>query len=384
MAEYYEIPEFVVPDFLDNSDVETIHDKMMSMLPKDIDKTMGGFPWDFTRPTALIASEMLQFHAVELLKLMFPQWSRGVYLEMLVGWKVTRKPATAATAKLTVTGKPGTVIPEGTVFCTEEVYSQAPSIEFTTDRQHVLPENGKMEVTVTAVETGPRSNVDAETIVLLSVPIRGITSVTNAERATGGTDQEDDDSLRQRYYEALRSQNYSYTGNNADYKRWAESVPGIGNAVVVPEWRGPETVKIVCTDANGEPANEKLCQAVYDFIMAPDDPLERLAPPNYILTVAPPTMVPLSYTVTVVPVSGFTLEQIREEFEDALYEYYRTAVKEGVVRYVDVSSVLTGLAGVEDHEYLKINGDDNNIKISLDEYPSTESVTVSEASEVHN
>lgn len=378
-----EIPEFAAPDFLSNSDVETIHDKMMSMLPADIDKTEGGFPWDFTRPTALIASEMLQFHAVELLKLMFPQWSRGVYLEMITGWKVTRKPANAAAAKLTITGMPGTVIPEGTVFCTEALF-EIPSIEFATEQQYVIPDNGTIEIVVTAVETGPGSNVDADTIVLMSVPIKGIISVTNKEKASGGTDPESDDSLRQRYFEALQNQDASYIGNNADYKRWAESVPGMGTAIIVPEWNGPETVKIVCADANGEAANEVLCQNIYNYIMAPDSPLDRLAPPNVILTVCAPTLVQLDFTVTVVLTSGYTADQVKNSFMKALGEYYKIAAKEGMVRYVDVSSVLTGIAGVEDHEYLKINGDDNNIRITLEQYPATGTITITEASEVHN
>lgn len=35
----------------------------------------------------------------------------------------------------------------------------------------------------------------------------------------------------------------SYIGNESDYKRWAESVAGIGTAIVVPEWNGPEEVQ---------------------------------------------------------------------------------------------------------------------------------------------
>jgi hypothetical protein len=61
------IPEFKAPSFLNDQDAETIHKRMMDELPPDIDDTEGGFPWDFTKPTALEKAEMLEFHLVETL-----------------------------------------------------------------------------------------------------------------------------------------------------------------------------------------------------------------------------------------------------------------------------------------------------------------------------
>lgn len=40
--------DFTLPAFLQDCDVDTIHQRMMDMLPDDIDKTEAGFPWDFT------------------------------------------------------------------------------------------------------------------------------------------------------------------------------------------------------------------------------------------------------------------------------------------------------------------------------------------------
>lgn len=52
--------------------------------------------------------------------------------------------------------------------------------------------------------------------------------------------KETDDELRERIMEANEQMDDSYIGNESDYKRWAESVAGIGTAIVVPEWNGPE------------------------------------------------------------------------------------------------------------------------------------------------
>ena len=52
--------DFTLPAFLQDCDVDTIHQRMMDMLPDDIDKTEAGFPWGFTMPRALIGSELLE------------------------------------------------------------------------------------------------------------------------------------------------------------------------------------------------------------------------------------------------------------------------------------------------------------------------------------
>ena len=263
--------EFVLPEFLQTgTSAEEIHARMMDMLPDDIDKTEAGFPWDFTRPTAMIAAELLQFYLPEVIKLMFPQWSTGQYLDYLAAMAQTeRKPANYATAVLKIIGEPGVTIGQGEVFATESE-NGVPSIEFATLESVEIGSAGKVEVTVQALTPGVDSNVNPGTIVLMSEPIKGITSVTNPKRASGGTAEESDDELRERILEANAQMDVSYVGNNADYKRWAEEVPGIGTAIVVPEWNGPETVKIVCLDANGEAANQTLLTAVYNHIMAPD------------------------------------------------------------------------------------------------------------------
>lgn len=277
--------DFTLPAFLQDCDVDTIHQRMMDMLPDDIDKTEAGFPWDFTRPTALIASELLEYYIPETLKLMFPQWSSGEFLDYLANMaRLARKAPNFASVTIEITGEPGTIITTGTVFATPAT-EEAESIEFATEEACVLNENGTGTVIARAMIAGVESNVNANTITMMSVPVEGIVSITNPVKATGGTEEETDDELRERIMEANEQMDDSYIGNESDYKRWAESVAGIGTAIVVPEWNGPETVKIIVLDGNGEAANETLQKAVYNYIMSPESPLDRLAPPNTILTV---------------------------------------------------------------------------------------------------
>lgn len=173
----------------------------------------------------------------------------------------------------------------------------------------------------------------------------------------------------------------SYIGNESDYKRWAESVAGIGTAIVVPEWNGPETVKIIVLDGNGEAANETLQKAVYNYIMSPESPLDRLAPPNTILTVSAPELVEIDYTIKSIELEdGYAQEEVLKDFKTGLAKYYKTVNSEGEVKYNWVHSVLTNTPGVDDFEELLMNGGISNIKIKLDQYPSTKSVIVKEGS----
>lgn len=165
--------DFIVPEFLEDCDADTIHARMMDELPNDIDKTEGGFPWDFTRPTALIASELLQFYIPEAIKLMFPQWSSGSFLDYLAaGSQTKRKASTYAEAELTLTGEPGTIVPAGTVFATEAKNDQ-PSIEFAAVESCILNEEGKGTVLVRALLDGKQSNVNAGTKFKMSDVIDG-------------------------------------------------------------------------------------------------------------------------------------------------------------------------------------------------------------------
>lgn len=371
--------DFVLPGFLQGCDIDTIHSRMMDMLPDDIDKTEAGFPWDLTRPTAIISSELLEFYIPETIKLLFPQWSTGEFLDYLANTARTpRKAPNFATAIVEISGTPGIFIGAGTVFSTKSVEG-GEAVEFAALEDCTLDADGKGSVTVQALIAGKESNVNANTITLLSVPIEGISAITNPEKASGGTEEETDDELRERIMDANENADDSYIGNDSDYKRWAESVPGIGTAIVVSEWAGPETVKIVVLDANGEAANAVLQKAVYNYIMSPDSPLDRLAPPNTILTVAAPELVHISYAIEQLSLEkDYEEEMVLEEFRKGLAAYYRTANKEREVKYNWVHSILTNTPGVEDFEGLLVNGATSNIDIKRDEYPYTDQVTVKE------
>ncbi len=365
------IPEFTPPSFLNGQDAETIHKRMMENLPPDIDDTENGFPWDFTKPTALEKAEMLEFHLVETLKIMFPMWAYDEWLDYHAkGRGITRKPANPASGELLITGVPGTTIPAGFRFAAPAT-ADSPAIEYETTEKYTIGEDGTVRVQVTAVEPGIKGNVPANTVTLMMTPIKGITSITNEASITGGTEVESDDELRNRIMEIDAASEASFVGSDGDYKRWAEEVSGVGTALVMPEWAGPGTVKVVVIDANGQPANQAIITAVYNNIMSPDDRLQRKAPIGATVTVEAPTAKEINYSFALELKAGENQETVLDRFKAQLRTYYVEAKKEGVVRYNRVISILTNTEGVKDFTGLTMNGGTINIELGEDEYPVT-------------
>ena len=66
---------YTPPDILNDMDEETIHSRMLSVIPNNLDKTEGGFVYDFTMPTAIEKADAMII-LNEIVQLFFPEWSR--------------------------------------------------------------------------------------------------------------------------------------------------------------------------------------------------------------------------------------------------------------------------------------------------------------------
>lgn len=115
-------------------------------------------------------------------------------LAQLVG--LIRKPATATTALVTLSGDPGLVVPAG------QQYNTPSGIIFVQNEEVTLDGAGAATgVLVTAIELGAVALVN-DTITVITTPLIGLSSVTNPAAALTGTDLESDVGLRLRITEA--------------------------------------------------------------------------------------------------------------------------------------------------------------------------------------
>lgn len=363
--------KFTNPDFMSGTSTQEIHERMMKNLPPDIDDMPGGFPYDFTRPAAIEKAELINFHLTRTLMIAFPQYAWDEWLDMH-GQQVhlTRHPAEHAAGFVTVTGKEGTEIAAGTVFCTPAT-ATGPALEYTADEDRTIDSSGNCTVAITAVTAGTVSNVAANTICIMAKPDKNITSVVNAEPITGGSEREGNDDFYDRIA-AEYANSMTYLGNDADYVRWAKEA-GAGDCIVVSAADGPGTVKLVLVDQNGQPANQALINAVYKHIVSPDDRTARLLPTACAkLTCAAATTVQIAYACTGLIIDETTnIEQIKADFKKAVLTVYDKAKTDSILRYNDVRPLISAIAGVKDFETFTINGGTENIILAQDEYPQT-------------
>lgn len=365
-------PEFVMPDFLQGSSTEEIHERMMSNLPPDIDDMPGGFPYDFTRPAAIEKDELINFHLVRSVMIAFPQYAWDEWLD-LHGKQVNlpRHEPQRASGHIVVNGTAGTLILAGTVFCTAAT-DTGPSIEFSTDEDATIGEDESVEIPITAVEPGPTSNVRADTINLMLKPDKAVTAVTNPEKITGGTERENDDDYFDRI--AVEYDNsLTYLGNDTDYIRWSKEA-GAGDCIVVPAANGPGTVKLVLVDANGQPANEKIVEDVYNYIVSPGNRKARLLPTACSeLSCVPATTVRVNFTITGLQLDAALtdIEKVKVDFSLKALSVYSKAKDNGVLRYNDIRPIISKLDGVLDFDTFLMDGAMENIQLTSEQYPET-------------
>ena len=69
-----------LPEFLQNASVDEIHGQMLNSMPDDIDKSQGQHPYNYTRPTALIVSEMCQQTLPQVIKQIWPMTAFGEWI----------------------------------------------------------------------------------------------------------------------------------------------------------------------------------------------------------------------------------------------------------------------------------------------------------------
>ena len=195
----------------------------------------------------------------------FPQTAQGEYLDLHAQLRgVERREATAAEGVLRFTvdaaGPADREIAAGTVCMT------AGLTRFETVEAGTL-EAGETSVDIRAraLEAGSAGNVAAGTILQMAVAPVGVSRCTNPAAFTGGTDREDDETLRARVLETYRR--LPNGANAAFYQQGALSFDEVAAAAVIPRPRGVGSVDVVVSTAAGAPSAE-LLEELEDYFEA--------------------------------------------------------------------------------------------------------------------
>jgi len=311
-----------------------------------------------------------------VVSMLFVDETSGAYID-LVGetyFDITRRPGTRARCDITLTGTAGTVIPAGTLFLT------ATGLQFALVNEVTLPAGGTAEGILEAVQEGAAYNVGPGAIVSMFVNLPGLASYTN-EQADGGTDAESDAALLQRIQERRQK---PYNGANGwQYRAWALSVPGVGDAKVVELAEGPCTVGVTLVDSTMDPASPEIVSACQTLI-------DAQRPVGATAMVSAPTAVEIDVTAVVVISSATTAETVKAELEKRLGAYLADVIrskydviyygpgedKAYTVIYNRILALLLTIEGVENATTLTVNGGKADVEIQPDKAPTVGTVEV--------
>ncbi|MGC5326427.1 baseplate J/gp47 family protein [Brevibacillus sp. SYSU BS000544] len=223
------------------TEVDSFESKLQQMLnrvPNELDKREGSIIYDALAPIAMqLWIEESKFR--EILEQAFAVKAEGYYLDLIAqDHGISRTPASPATVMLEFTGAVGKVVPKGTTCGIPDS-----DLSFTTDEAVTIDSNGRARVGATCKIAGIIGNVPFHTITLIFDPIPDIWTVTNPDPAKGGTDEESDQSLRNRIL--YQKRNPEHGGTDSDYVRWALSVTGVTYAKAIDKPRGIGSVDVV-------------------------------------------------------------------------------------------------------------------------------------------
>lgn len=332
---------------------ETILERILSRMDTELQTREGSYAYDQAAPIAFEIWRTLMT-LDELVEAFYVNERSGKYLDAHAQlFAMSRREGVRALAKVTYTGRDGTVIPAGTVF-----YAGG-AMEFRAEAEAVI-RNGSAAGYLLAAEAGAMGNVPAGAIDQIGRTIPGLEGFEN-EAAQGGADPESDEDLYQRLDEKRKRPPTS--GNEAHYREWALSVNGVGAVRVTPLWRGPGTVRVLIAGYDRLPVDEAIVADCAEHIQA-----QR--PVGADVTVASATAMEVDAAARVILTPAASLPAVEAAFAARLDAYLADAAFEEFAVYVSrVGALLMSVDGVVDYEGLTLNGKAENLVLESDEVP---------------
>lgn len=328
---------------------DSIMESMFARLPDSLDKREGSIAYDATAAVAYhLAATYFQLE--NFIDLVMPDTSAGDFLSRMVeAYGLTRKTATKAVRE----GIFDKELSAGTRFSTSGdvvlIYAVSDLIS---------SEDGTYTYELVC-ETAGKSGNECSGALLPVEYINGLGKAELGGIVTAGTDEEDDESLRERLL--AKVQLPSTSGNANDYYNWAMACSGIGAAKIFPLANGPGTVKVVVASEEKTAADEALVKKVADYI-------ETMRPIGATVTVTSARELTVSVTAKVKLTSETTLAKAQSTFQNLVDTYLQSnAFQAEYISLAKMGSLLMDVTGVEDFSDLQLNGAVANITLEDEE-----------------
>ena len=332
---------------------ESIKQRILDNMQVDIDKREGSFSQNLISP---LSQELAKAYIrqEDLVHMAFVRNGFFNYLDLKCEeYGIHRKEGTKAVGEVIFVGKDEVLIENGTILSFNDLY-------FVVLNDEVVSE-GKAELVVEALEVGSQYNLLANTKLISSNKINGITDIYVKADMNNGTNIESDEELRDRFFETIKK---SYTsGNVAHYEMWTTEVNGVGLCKVYPLKNGNGTVEIAITDSNMLGASSELIESVKANIEE-----KRPIGANVSVVSAIEKVIDIKAKVTLA--SGYSVEEVKNEFTKKVTEYLREiSFKSSYVSNARLGNILLDTSGIFDYSEFKINNLSTNIALSDAEVP---------------
>jgi uncharacterized phage protein gp47/JayE len=342
---------------------EELIKRCLDKVDGSFDKSEGSFIYDAIAPACMELAQM--YCELEIAEnRYFADTSTGEYLERRARERgIVRKEATKALRL----GEFNVPIPLGARFAIEDV-------------TYICKTLSHSQVILECEQSGSIGNkYNGKLTPLTHIP--GLTSAMLTEIITYGFDNEDDESLRARYYERFDGDGFG--GNVKDYTRKVKELEGVGAVKVTPIWNGRGTVKITILDSDFNKPTTELIGKIQEAI----DPLtaqgqgKGIAPINHVVTVVAAEETPININANITLQEGALWEDVLPLIQHTVNAYFSEVRKtwesteQLVVRVTWIESRILDLEGVLDIQETTLNGGTGNLQLAKDNIPKLGTVT---------
>jgi uncharacterized phage protein gp47/JayE len=345
----------------ENVTFDSIMKDMLARVPSNMDKREGSVIWDALAPCA-IELQNLYIALNEVLNETFADTASLYYLAKRAAERgILQKLATKAVVQGEFT--PADLeLPIGSRFSCDTL-------------NYVVTEKVQDGVYKLTCETaGSEGNRHLGILIPIDY-VDGLETAELTEILIPAEDDENVESLRERYFNSMTSQ--AFGGNIADYKETTNALDGVGGVKVTPVWNGGGTVKLtIINSAFGVPSDE-LIESVQNAI----DPVGHsgegvgLAPIGHVVTVVGIHGKPINIVTNITYQTGWNWESAKSYILNAIDQYFHQLGKEWeeteglVVRISQLESRILSCEGVLDVSGTTLNGSASNVSLAVNEIP---------------
>lgn len=344
--------------------------RLLKNVPDKYDKREGSVIYDALAPAAIELAEAYIMANTIMTETFATTASRAYLILRASEYNVTPKPATYAEVKANFSQ----AVDIGTRFNFGKINFAVTSL--INDKDHTY----KM-----MCETAGTAGNECEGDITPVNTISGLTSATITDVIVPGEDEEDTETFRKRYFDALKSQ--AFGGNGDDYRERVTAIDGVGGVKVYRCWNGGGTVKCVVLDSDLNPPSNEFVAELQTAI----DPNSAgqgygIAPIGHTVTVkaADETSINISATITL---SGIDMDTAKGRITTTVSNYLKTLRQQWgtqsekeflTIRASMIMVQILSVAGIADVTNIEVNSNSDRVALSSESIPVLGTLSLTE------